>query len=332
MDYKAREQSWLARINEMFSDSSKASVVDGGRDAHEAIKKLKDLLHRRTHIWWNRAFLIKYIETGLTPRGLRVQVFPSFEVEDVVFRHNWEELATTCSKGFMELLAQSNKESIDSLDREIETVQGILKQDLSEVELQTLNGEIDKEFQKWEKDICATKTAKFQRDVGDRQSNTVYRWNRKSRRHIKGLRRRSTSASMTSQASSEESSRSLLKASESHKMFPNREAQVVKRKVGYTNKQDKKYTTNQLQVINLSEYTLTQAQLEVLSKGLTFSPTNNFDFFTAIKDLFLFARKLILKKLHSKGNGGPEVQAEMEALKALEELLIEQESTAAVIR
>ncbi|XP_077113081.1 uncharacterized protein LOC143768273 [Ranitomeya variabilis] len=329
MDYRAREQSWLTRINEVFNDGSKASVAGVGKDTHEAIKKLKDLLHKRTRVWWNRAFLNKYVETGLTPRGLRVQVFPSFEVDDIVFRQKWEECADVCSKGFMELLAQHNNNTIDMLDKEIEIVQNLLKQELSETDLHVLNRDIEQEFQKWEKDICTMKTTKFQRDVGDKQTNTVYRWNRKIFKRNRKTRQRSISASMshTSLASSESSQKSQSKKPDAHNMFPNKESAVVKRKVSQPNQQEKRNRNNHSEVINLSEYTLTQTQMEVLSKGLTFSPTNNFDSFTAIKDLFLFSRKLILKKLHTKGTGEHQCidQTETETLRILEELLNEQD-------
>ncbi|XP_069596109.1 uncharacterized protein [Ranitomeya imitator] len=87
-------------------------------------------------------------------------------------------------------------------------------------------------------------------------------------------------------------------------------------------------STSGLQVINLSDHKLTEAQVEVLSLGLNFSPTASFDFFSALKDLNLFARKLVLKKLHEKQNLG-EVwsERELEAIATLEELSNEQEPT-----
>ncbi|CAJ0956180.1 unnamed protein product [Ranitomeya imitator] len=55
---------------------------------------------------------------------------------------------------------------------------------------------------------------------------------------------------------------------------------------------------------------------------------SNFDAFIAIKDVFLFARKLLLKKFHEGKNHSNTLfstETELEALRALEELLLEQQ-------
>lgn len=83
-----------------------------------------------------------------------------------------------------------------------------------------------------------------------------------------------------------------------------------------------------MKVINLSDHTLTPPQLEVLSLGLTFSPTSRFDTFSAVKDLHLFARKLLFKIYYLKNlQTGLTTQEEREALENLESLLREQVST-----
>lgn len=45
-----------------------------------------------------------------------------------------------------------------------------------------------------------------------------------------------------------------------------------------------------LQVIHLSDYSLSEIETRVLQRGLTFSPTQKLDKFTTIKDLYLFCR------------------------------------------
>ncbi|CAJ0960814.1 unnamed protein product [Ranitomeya imitator] len=85
-------------------------------------------------------------------------------------------------------------------------------------------------------------------------------------------------------------------------------------------------------VINLSDVSLTSPQMEVLNLGLNFSPTAKFDPFSAVKDLHLFARKLLLKKLHHRNPNDVtetifETEEETEAFNALNELLQEQSST-----
>lgn len=55
-----------------------------------------------------------------------------------------------------------------------------------------------------------------------------------------------------------------------------------------------------LNIINLSDYQLSVDEMALLSKGLTFCPSSNMDTFETIKDLHLFAHKLILKSLYAK--------------------------------
>lgn len=64
------------------------------------------------------------------------------------------------------------------------------------------------------------------------------------------------------------------------------------------NEPDDIHTKSSLKVINLTDKSLTRPQMEVLSLGLTFAPASNFDRFFAVKDLYLFARKLFFKKLY----------------------------------
>ncbi|KAM4771055.1 CD109 antigen-like [Rhinophrynus dorsalis] len=57
-----------------------------------------------------------------------------------------------------------------------------------------------------------------------------------------------------------------------------------------------------LNVINLSNTILTEAQIYVLSRGLSFVPSNNFSLFDTIVDLNRFIRKLTLHKFFSRNS------------------------------
>ncbi|CAJ0966832.1 unnamed protein product [Ranitomeya imitator] len=48
-------------------------------------------------------------------------------------------------------------------------------------------------------------------------------------------------------------------------------------------------------VINLSSYVISETQMDILSKGLTFSPTNEFDMYRTLLDVNKFVRNLTLK-------------------------------------
>lgn len=82
----------------------------------------------------------------------------------------------------------------------------------------------------------------------------------------------------------------------SNRRYPKRKKDPGKKPYG--KKRFEEGTSGQtLKVINLSNIPLTNTKTEILSLGLTFSPASTFDCFTAVKDLDLFARKFVLKKI-----------------------------------
>lgn len=58
--------------------------------------------------------------------------------------------------------------------------------------------------------------------------------------------------------------------------------------------------TTQFEIINLSSHQLSEAESQVLQLGLTSCPDSNVDRFTIIKDIHLFARRLMFKTLYDK--------------------------------
>ncbi|KAM4048439.1 uncharacterized protein ACNLHF_011304 [Anomaloglossus baeobatrachus] len=193
--------------------------------------------------------------------------------------------------------------------------------------MSSLNMDLERDFAKWEKEIIGVKTKKYQRDASDYSSGYVYRW--RHNRPPKKRGTRSRSGSFSSISSTEDAQPMGNKANKFLERFqlpvrmensggrgPNQ-----KRKLTPPQSLDKK-SKNDLQVINLSNISLSKDQVEVLKLGLSFSPDSNFDSFTVIKDLHLFSRKLVLHKLHSRSNTDPQQFSprELEAIATLEEL------------
>lgn len=59
-------------------------------------------------------------------------------------------------------------------------------------------------------------------------------------------------------------------------------------------------TATNCNIVNLSEYTLTSEEEDLLLKGLTFCPNSKPDKFEIEKDLQLFTRKLLFKSMYAK--------------------------------
>ncbi|XP_077155887.1 uncharacterized protein LOC143818474 isoform X2 [Ranitomeya variabilis] len=329
MDLQARDKTWLTKLDQVFCDDASPTFNSDSRDIDDLIVRLRDLLNRRTRWWWNKSFLECYVSKGLIPRGLRVQLFPSFNMDNEEFKVKWEETAKTCSMGFMQLLIKSNESMIKEMEDEIGGIQETLAKHMTAEAMTKLNANLDLDFHKWEKDIVQTKSKKYQRDLSDYKRYRIYKWRRPAAVNRRELPSQTRSNSFSSVSSVDEDP--LLVAGSSsqwnERLRPDRSNNgthnrfKTKRKITFPQSKDKK-SKNNLEVINLSSHELSDIQCEVLCLGLTFVPNNNFDFFTTVKDLFLFTRKLILKKLHSKNqfNTDLDTRAEQEALRILEEL------------
>lgn len=84
-----------------------------------------------------------------------------------------------------------------------------------------------------------------------------------------------------------------------------------------------------MKVINLSSHSLSLEETQVLSLGLSFYPTAEIDRVTVIKDLNLFARKILLCSMFDK-SPNPEHKLSMRECKDLHDLtLLHEESHSA---
>lgn len=83
-----------------------------------------------------------------------------------------------------------------------------------------------------------------------------------------------------------------------------------------------------LQVISLSEMTLSADEINLLKKGFTFTPTPVFNAFEWVKDVYLFARRLALHKFHKIQNSDYRalLRRDADAIIMLEELERENET------
>ncbi|KAM4016291.1 uncharacterized protein ACNLHF_002679 isoform 2-T3 [Anomaloglossus baeobatrachus] len=335
MDYRSRDANWATQLADVFGSAGETAVQSPSMQCRELQVKLKSYLLKRTKTWWNKASLEQYLSKDITPRGLRVQVFPAFPVEDENFKERWEEACRMCSRTMIELLIGHDKKRLDELEKDIEMLNLEIKQKLSKESLAQFDIELEEEFKQWETDIKTKKARKFQRDLTDYRNNTVFKWyhERNGRRPVN---HRSSNQSLAESVSSAESAgSSKISNREAHGQVPYRGGVETRNSYKTRHNQenwrkDGPHAKDTLKVINLTDKILTGAQLEVLQLGLSFSPVANFDLFTGIKDIQLFGRKLLLKKYFAKkdtGNLTGFSREEQEAIKILESLLAEQSST-----
>lgn len=330
MDLKARERTWLQQLDLVFKDDTTMGDLITRGKVSETQNSLKLLMHKRIKIWWNKAFLEKYLQRSLIPRGLRIQVFPSFPIDDENFTTKWEEACTCGSFKFMELLIGHNKKSLEALDVEIEVLQKSLNETSTEEEKSKFNIMIEKAFITWEKEVQEGKTKKFSRDLNDLQQKRVYKW--KQRRHYGRPYRSSSVSSMSSQGEANTSHSQPMVTRYNHKKRKDEQKKEEQQKIGNDKRklpQQSNPSDTNLKVINLSSHVFSDVDLSLLQKGLSFSPSDHFDNFSAVKDLHIFARSLIFKRwFHKQEDDGIfDTEWERDAVKALEELAAESEPT-----
>ncbi|XP_069606173.1 uncharacterized protein [Ranitomeya imitator] len=327
MDFRSRDASRTVFAQNVFSE--------GNPQTQEPVQKIalkrtfKNLLNRRTRIWWNRIFLESYISRNLIPRGLRIQIFPSFPVNDAVLRTRWEAACHTCSLTFMTILVDMNSKSINDLGLEIDEIYKKLQTECTQDEFDNFKKEIDTSCDEWEKDISAKKNKKFQRDLQDRNDNKLYRWVHLNSQDKGGAASEavSTSSAGTSVSSNNVAEQNYTRYNQRRKDDQSRRYNTRKRQNTNLDEGDDEPQRNLMKVINLSDVVLSEAQVAVLSKGLSFSPSSAPDHFSILKDLNLFARKMFFRRIYCQQPPVASSPTEAEVLQILEELAEEAASS-----
>ncbi|XP_073422017.1 uncharacterized protein [Dendrobates tinctorius] len=292
MDFRAKDKAWLGQIDQVFGSSGIESQLSEDHSLDSQALEIEKLLLKRTKIWWNRAFLEKYVSSNMIPRGLRVRVTPSFPIEDDDFIKRWEEACGTCSLIFMKLLIERNSKIIVDLDKTIDDIERNFKAVCASEKIAAFESRIEKNLDLCVKKINETQASKFQRDIKDFANKGVYFW-RKPNSKAPGLRGVSSVGSLSSMSDSSEWSTSSITTRSGSRPKRVRDVNFHPYKRMQFKSPERKKSNK---VINLSSHVLTDSDLSLLSRGLTFSPKSHFNTFMAIKDLHLFARSLIFKK------------------------------------
>ncbi|XP_069588304.1 uncharacterized protein [Ranitomeya imitator] len=317
MDFSARELSWRQKASNIFRSNASQPMTDASNIERDMMKQYKNCIHKKTKIWWTKTTLENYVSQKIIPRGLRVQLYPTFDLGEQHLIDRWMTAASACSLEFLQIIIESNTASIKKIEDEISRLELLLKKDVKNDQLESFLKEIDNDLEKWEKDICAVKTKKYLRDVSDYDNNKIYRW-QNPRSNDEKRKARSESFSSTSSTSDAGTSVQGNEATPWNK----------RTRFGGGSKHDeffKKRTyqrNDKMKVINLSKHVLSEMQMSILEKGLTFCPSYSLDAFTSVKYVHLFSRKIILKKLHFKGQMDErfDTEEEREALANLEAL------------
>ncbi|CAJ0952186.1 unnamed protein product [Ranitomeya imitator] len=322
MDYRAREQAWLKQSDQVFGISGvdTQQVTDHSWD--DKLSQMKSALLKRSKLWWNRLFLEKYATNNMIPRGLRVRVIPTFPVEDEQFISKWEEACDACSKIFLQLLISQNTGHITELDKTIDGIQAEIRKGCPPDRIEPFESELNKTMDQVVKRIQDNQVSKYNRDLKDYQTKRVYLW--RNNNNIRRVPSNTSISSLSGQSEGSVSSATSYGTSDTHRLRDHAYHPYKRRPWSQSgaNGRDNK-------VINLSSHVLSEVDVAVLGRGLSFSPTPGFDTFTAVKDLHIFARSLLFKRhfFNEEFHRLFPTEEEQEAVRILEELALEHENT-----
>ncbi|XP_053556043.1 olfactory receptor 11A1-like [Bombina bombina] len=97
-------------------------VKDSLIDPIVLFRDLEKLLMKDAKEWQDLILLDNYILHDIIPRGLRIFKFPAFNLDEVEFQLEWEQILHTCSKALIKLLIKYREYKLKSLKLEIDTL------------------------------------------------------------------------------------------------------------------------------------------------------------------------------------------------------------------
>lgn len=124
----------------------------GGLSMERFFLRLQRMLKKKSRIYWNNWYFTKYIEEGVSPWGLGIQIFPNLNKIEPDFKSNWEDDLQAFSIQMMNLLCQQYSLELYALDRETEKLyqanENLISDSLFNSQEQTLKNDF-REFHCW---------------------------------------------------------------------------------------------------------------------------------------------------------------------------------------
>lgn len=166
--------AWLGYIN----DVQTSCLTDTGQEIglNHYLIKMKKLLKKKSNLHWHVDFLQQYARDNLSPVGLRVQIFPSFQNTGTEFKIAWEKILTQCSTDLIKLLISHHQAELALLDEEIITFQTKNDNLKSHTQFNHKWQEVREYITKINRDIIFKKQNKFMKDKTAFMEGCAYHW------------------------------------------------------------------------------------------------------------------------------------------------------------
>ena len=139
-------------------------------------KQLERLIETANQQWWDQHFLSQYIDTKVSPRGLRImKECPSFLDKDL--SKEWANIAEFCTAKWMGLLISHRNNRLEKFKNQI----AIITKEISDYQTAIPSSwlEVLRNNTKMNEDqLISMKTGKFKRDIDDYNSDRIFSWNK----------------------------------------------------------------------------------------------------------------------------------------------------------
>lgn len=91
-----------------------------GSEMTALFSQLKTLVENKVAMSWQVEIFEHYIQEEINPLGLRIQIFPTFDDMDNIFKKRWENNLQQCTQMMMRLLIEEYQKIIS--DKEIDNL------------------------------------------------------------------------------------------------------------------------------------------------------------------------------------------------------------------
>lgn len=135
-------------------------------------------MEKKSNLGWHIRFLDRYLREKISPQGLRIQVFPSFEMTDPVFKEEWEQNLNRCSANLISMQKTKYNKELNDLDKEIESLKASGHQLATSADFKKRENDLIQYLENYNKNIVTKKDTKFYKDKLAFSGGYAYRWPR----------------------------------------------------------------------------------------------------------------------------------------------------------
>lgn len=145
-------------------------------DYTSALRALSHTLEKQIRTWWDISTLEMYLSENIISRGLRWDVAPQDGLDDEQSQKEWLEFFNKCGRDLQALILKRKVRKMTLIEEKIKALQVELEPVKNEQSTKDFNENIRKRLEKLDKDTQKKKVKKFNRDLGDFNSNCIYAW------------------------------------------------------------------------------------------------------------------------------------------------------------